>query len=891
MNAERWQQIKSIFDAAVDVDPATRPTFIANACADDPDLYAEVAKLMASFENATSFIEAPAAAELIGSEETLQPGQRFAHYEIVRQIGVGGMGEVYLARDEKLSRSVAIKILNEGFSRHESNVQRFIREAKAASSLNHPNILVIHEINVSGEANYIVSEYVEGTTLRGVIGESNLKRSEMLDIAIQISGALAAAHDANIVHRDIKPENVVVQPDGYVKVLDFGLAKLIEQNPAGLEDATVKQNQTAKGLIMGTVSYMSPEQAKAERVDQRTDIFSLGVVIYEMVAGRTPFHGSSTSETFANLINTEPHPLSRYAANVEDELQRIVSKALRKNKDERYQTIKDLHSDLKALRENLVFDERLERTNSSNADNATATLLSSVDGADRRTDEIQDKTTVEVKRRGSLVWALTATVVIAAFGLGYYFLFGPRPIADPAGRKSLAVLPFVNSSQDPNAEYLSDGITESVINNLSQLSSLKVTSRNSAFRFKTDQADLRNVASQLGVNSLVTGDIKQLGDKFIINVRLMDARDDSQIWGNQYVRTSADVIAAQNEIAQAIAQNLRLKLTSSETQLLSKRYTDNAAAWQLYQRGRFSIFKLTPPEVQKGIGYFQQAIELDPSYAIAYVGLSEAWRTTALAVEMEPGELFSKAKAAAKKSIEIDPLLADGYGSLAVSSFWFDWDWEESERLNKRALELNPNSAAAHLFYAHLLSNTGRHDEALAEMRIALELDPLSPFANALQGQFLTHAGKIDEALDQLRKTYELDPNFYFPHMFASNAYIEKGMYEQAVAEARRATQLAPNQTMTEVFAGYALAKLGRRDEALAVIDALTERSKTRFVPPSHFAMVYNGLGETDKAIAWLEKAYEARDPKMTFLKVQGEWDNLRSEPRFIELMRRMNFE
>ena len=563
MDAKRWQKIKSVFDSALDIDPAKRSAYVSEACVDDPRLLAEVHKLLISFENAESFIEEPAASEfasLIIESKTLKTGQRFAHYEILRQIGAGGMGEVYLAKDEKLDRKVAIKLLNEEFSRHESNVQRFIQEAKAASSLNHPNILVIHEINVGDDANYIVSEFVEGKTLRKVIRTSNLKPSEMLDIAIQIAGALAAAHGANIVHRDIKPENIVVRPDGYVKVLDFGLAKLMQQNAVGLEDATAKQNQTAKGLIMGTVNYMSPEQAKGERVDPRTDIFSLGVVIYELIAGQTPFQGSSMSETFANLINAEPQPLSRYASNVQEELQRIVSKTLRKKKDERYQTIQDLHSDLKTLRENLEFDERLERSQSPTDKNATAILPATTGNVNDRTVETSNNTTGQAKRLKP-VWALAfVALLIAAVSAGYYLLAVRKTGSE--GKKSLAVLPFVNATQDPNAEYLSDGITESIINNLSQLASLRVMPRNSAFRFKNDQTDAKKIALQLGVETLVTGEIKQLGDKLIINVRLIDAKDGSQIWGNQYVRPATDILVAQNEIAQAVVQNLRLKLTA-----------------------------------------------------------------------------------------------------------------------------------------------------------------------------------------------------------------------------------------------------------------------------------------------------------------------------------------
>ena len=451
-------------------------------------------------------------------------------------------------------------------------------------------------------------------------------------------------------------------------------------------------------------------------------------------------------------------------------------------------------------------------------------------------------------------------------------------------------MPFVNASQDPNAEYLSDGITESVINNLSQLSGLRVMSRNSAFRFKNNQTDAKSIASQLGVETLVTGDIKQLGDKLVINVRLIDATDDSQIWGNQYVKSSADLISAQNEIAQAVAQNLRVKLSNVEQQRLGKNYTENVEAYQLYLRGRFHIFKLTPPEIQQGISYFQQAIDLDPSYAPAYVGLSAAYRSFALGSEMPPDEYLPKSKVAANKAIEIDDALSEAHTALGTTLFW-QWNWHEAENQFKRALELEPNSVDAHLFYAHVLSNTGRHAEALLEAKRARELDPLFPFAGALEGQFLNHAGRTDEALDRLKKTFELAPNFWMPHLFASSAYIEKGMYADAIAEAQKAHELSAAQTLSYSFESYALAKLGRRDEARAALDVLLKLSTTRFMPAPHIALAYNGLGETDKTFEWLEKGYEQHDPKMAFLKVEPKWNNLRSEPRFIDLMRRMNFE
>ena len=373
-------------------------------------------------------------------------------------------------------------------------------------------------------------------------------------------------------------------------------------------------------------------------------------------------------------------------------------------------------------------------------------------------------------------------------------------------------------------------------------------------------------------------------------MRLIDAADDSQIWGNQYVKTSGDIIATQNEIAQAVAQNLRVRLTGTDKRQLTKRPTENVEAYQLYLRGRFHVFKLTPEETNKGISYFQQAIDLDPNYALAYAGISDAYRSLALGSELNPAENLPKSKAAALKAIEIDETLSEGYTSLGASNLWL-WDWNAVESNCKRALELDPNSANAHLFYAHLLSNMGRHAEALAEAKVARELDPLFPFANALEGQFLNHAGRTDEALDRLRKTFELAPNFWMPHAFISSVYIEKGMYDEAIAEARKASEFSPAQTWSIALEGYASAKSGRQDEARNLLDKLLKLSNERFIPPDHIAIIYNGLGETDKTFEWLERGFQQHDPKMAFLKVEPKWNNLRSDSRFIELMRRMNFE
>ncbi len=884
-----------MFDAALKLAPAKREKFLDKSCGNDDGLRREVEKLLDSFAD-DSFMEQPAAREvaslIVERNSKIKDGQTIAHYEIIRQIGAGGMGEVYLAEDKKLDRKVAIKILNEKFGQQQSNLNRFVREAKAASSLNHPNILVVHEIGASGDTHYIVSEFIKGKTLREHFEESSLKLSEMLDVSIQIASALVAAHSARIIHRDIKLENIMVRADGYAKILDFGLAKLIEQKAIGLEDATARQNETARGVILGTVNYMSPEQAKGESVDARTDIFSFGVVVYEMIAGRTPFAGNTMSETFANLINSEPQLLSRFAEEVPDELKRIVSKTLRKNKDERYQTMKGLLADLKNLRETLAFDERLQKSHSSSDGKLAAILPTATDDASNRTSETNYNSTQQIKRQKSLAAFVLIVLLVSAIGFGYYFLSAKKSASSAGGKKSLAVLPFVNASQDPNAEYLSDGITESVINNLSQLAGLKVMSRNSAFRFKNDQTDTQNIASQLGVETLVTGDIKQLGDRLVINVRLIDPSDDSQIWGNQYVKTTADIISAQNEIAQAVANNLRLKITSSEQQQLGKNYTENIEAYQLYLRGRYHYFKLTLPEIRKSIEFYQPAIDVDPSYALAYAGMADAYRTLPIAGwNVASKEVLPQAKVAAKRALEIDANLAEARIVLGWVGLLYDWDWNAAESELKKAIELAPNNSDAHRAYAHLLSNTGRHNEAIAEGKRAIELDPLSLITNALEGQFLFYAGRDTEAIAQLQKTLEIEPNFWIAHNAMGRVYIHQGRLDEAIAVLTKAKELSSGSTEPVTQLGYALAKSENREKAQATLEELKSLSADSYVPAYNFAMIYNGLGENEKALSYLEKSFQEREVQMAFIKIDTRWDELRAKPRFVAIIKQTNLE
>ncbi len=782
-------------------------------------------------------------------------GKTISHYKILEKLGEGGMGVVYKAEDTKLKRLVALKFLpfrrahvEPSFLRaSEAEKTRFIHEAQAAAALNHPNICTIYEIDEADGQTFIAMEFVEGASLKEKIAAGPLKIDEAINLAAQIAEGLQAAHEKGITHRDIKPANVMITNKGQAKIMDFGLAKLADQ----------KTRLTKTGMTVGTVAYMSPEQAQGADADHRSDIWSFGVMLYEMITGQHPFKGLYEQAVMYSIMNEEPEPMTGLRTGVPMELERIVNKAMRKDRSGRYQSVNELAVDLKSLPQNL---EKAK----------TAVRLSGVKPFR--------------KARVHVYAGITVLLISLVFVLFNLFTDQGGPI------DSIAVLPFVNTSGDPDVEYLSDGVTESLINSLSQLPNLSVKARSTVFRYKGKDVEPKKVGDELSVQAVLNGRVVERGENLTLSLELVNVRTGNQIWGEQYIRKLADLASLPGEISRDVSNKLRVKLSSADERKLAKTYTANAEAYELYLKGRYHLFKLTPPEIQKGIAYLQQAIEIDPAYALAYVGLSEAYRSLALAGEMTPTEFFPKSKAAAQKAIEIDDALAEAHTALGVNFFWYDWNWNEAEKQYQRALELNPNSVDAHMFYAHLLSNTGRHAEGLAEIKRARELDPLSPFVGALEGQFLIHAGRTDEALARLQKTFELAPDFWFPHLHAASAYIEKGMLAEAIAEARKSKELSGGETHSMAFLGYALAKLGKQAEARAQLEELLKRSIVRHVPPYNIALIYNGLKEHDEALAWLKRGYEQRDPKMAFLKIEPKWNNLRSDPRFQDLMRRMNF-
>jgi serine/threonine-protein kinase len=685
----------------------------------------------------------------------------------------------------------------------------------------------------------------------------------------------------------------MIRRDGYIKVLDFGLAKLTE--PAGSvtdnEAPTKAMVNTGADAVMGTPNYMSPEQAKGTTVDARTDLWSLGALVYEMVTGRMPFAGETAAETLSLILQKEPAPLTRYSHEVPAELERIVTKAVTKDREERYQSARDLLVDLRNLKRKLEVEAEIERTgpielraNSTGDGPGPKGTVSGPVAATAPAISSAQYIVSGIKRHKLAAAIAIVVLVVAGAGLAFYLHARKSEVAI----ESIAVLPFDNQNHDPETEYLSDGLTDSIINSLTQLPNLKVIARSSVFRYKGKQTDPLAVANELGVRAVLTGRIMQRGDSLTIGVELIDARDNKQLWGEQYQRKLSDLLSVQHEIATEITSKLRLKLSGAEQERVTKHYTETPEAYQLYLKGRFYWNKRTGDAIKKAIEYFNQAIDKDPGYALAYVGLSDCYVVPAN--PQPPIEKMPKARAAATRALELDESLAEAHSALARVLVVYDWDWAGGEREFKRALELNPHFAGVHQWYGGYLEMLGRREESLAERRQALELDPLSVSINFELGIAYYYARDYDRAIQQFQKTLELDPNFPLVHWALPAAYEQKGMYDQAIVGFKKGVALRGGTEWSFSMSGlgHVYGVSGKKAEARAVLDELMQTSRQQYVPADSIALVYAGLGEKDQAFTWLEKAYEEHAFKMAWLKVDPQWDSLRSDPRFADLVRRV---
>jgi eukaryotic-like serine/threonine-protein kinase len=749
-------------------------------------------------------------------------GTTISHYRIIQKLGAGGMGEVYLAQDSSLGRKVAIKILPDRLAADEEARRRLIGEARAAAKVDHPNICTIHEVGEEEGRAFIVMQYVAGETLGTMIHRKRLGLTESLDIALQIAEGLAEAHSLGMIHRDLKPENVMITAQGRVKVMDFGLAKATQDSPLMDTQGLTVSLLTEPGIIVGTPAYMSPEQVRGEALDTRSDIFSFGAVLYELITGKQPFAAENAIATISAVLTREAPPLKQFGVDSPVALQKIVARALDKDLKNRYQTVAELLRDLRSL----------------------ATAQRQLEGAEN-----------------------TAP--------------------------SIVVLPFLNISADPENEYFCDGLAEELISTLTKIERLRVVARTSAFAFKGKDDDIREIGSKLNVNTVLQGSVRKAVNRLRITAQLINVSDGYHLWSERYDREIEDVFALQDELSFAIVSALKVKLLGEEKQALLNRYRDNLDAYNLYLKGRYFWGKRpSSGDIEKGIEYFQRAIETDPGYALAYAGLADSY---AILGSWEngtypPHEAMPKAKAAAQKALELDDQLAEAHASLAFVNLHYDWDWRRAEAGCKRAIESNPNYVVAHHWYSHQLMATGRIEESLAESEKCLELDPLDQIINTHLAWHYHSSRQYDQAIEQCDRTFEIAPGSFWLSYFLALAQEQKGLYDDAISNFQGAATLSGNVTFAAAALGHAYGVAGRKSEARSVLNELIRQSEQRFVPSYDIAIVHTGLGEKDQAFEWLQKAYEERTGWMAYLKVEPRLDSLRDDQRFTDLLVRVGF-
>ena len=794
-------------------------------------------------------------------------GQLLLHYLVVEKIGEGGQGTVYKVMDTTLDRPAVIKVLPPALTDSASNLVRFEREAKLASSLDHPNICTIFGLHKVGDVQFIAMQYIEGRNVRQLVGGQPLDLRRALSIAIQVTDALAAAHARGIAHRDIKARNVMVTRSGTVKVLDFGLAKLIESPSTVSSDLQL----TEAGVPYGTSTYAAPEQAQGLKADHRADIFSTGVLLYEMLAGTWPFRGKTALDVRYAVVYHKPKPIAE--ARGEDSpvlrrIQEILDKALAKDPDDRYQRIVDMRSDLLELLEEIDVDTSVGRT-LTDAPRVTAVPT------------LTKKRSFWTTPRKIAAIAVASVLVLA---LSFIAFQAYRPAETDAGISSLAVLPFANS--DPTNEYLSDGITESLIENLSRVPDLKVKSRSTVFHYKGRETDPKEIGRELGVHALLSGSVVQQGDDLAIRVELIDVRDDSHIWGQRYERKVSEIVALPQQISRDVSEKLRSRADLVDHSQLTRNYSPDSEAYRLYLLGRYNWNKRTVEGLQDGIEHFGEAIKRDQDYGLAYAGLADCYLLLNVYNVASADDSFPKAEAASRKALSINEGLAEAHTSLAFVSYRYHLKWEEAEHHFKKAIALNPNYATAHQWYGSYLAAAGRLDEAVVEAKTAHDLEPFSLTIHSDYVRNLYYAGRLGEAKKESLKLKEMDQNFGRAHYELGLILEEEGKLDEAIAEFKSALKFLPDNITALSALGHAQGLAGKKSDAEKIINRLHELSKQQYVSPYQTAIVYAGLNERTLSLDWLEKSQQERFNWLPFIRVDPVFKNLRSEARFLDLSR-----
>ncbi len=788
-------------------------------------------------------------------------GQTVSHYKILEKLGEGGMGVVYKAQDLTLNRVAALKFLPHHLTTNEAEQARFLQEAQAASALNHPNVCTIYGLTMDGDEQFIAMEYVEGMTLQLKIGSRGLPLKDALAFALQIGEALQEAHSRGIVHRDVKSENVMVTARNQIKVMDFGLAKL---------KGSMKLTRTSS--TVGTAAYMAPEQIQGGEVDARSDIFSFGVVVFEMLTGHMPFRGEHDAAMMYSILNEQPQSLREYRDDCPPDLDRIILRSLEKDPEDRYQHIDDMVSELRRLQ------KQTTRVIRPPAEQERGNVLQAVRQPTRPVTAAEPRAS---RRRLRVMLIAGAAILIVIIGL-VFLIERPKETIT-----SMAVLPFINVSGDANVEYLSDGFTEGLINTLSKLPGIKMMSSRSVFKFKGKDTDPQKAAQELHVDAVLTGRILQHGDELSISAELINAQDNSHIWGNQFNRTASDLIAVQATISREISDQLKVAMTGDQQKRFAASPTQNAEAYQLFLKGRFSLNKRSKEGFEKAKEYFQSAVALDPSFALAYAALAQTYVLKGSYFLIPTEIAIDSVRGAAGKALALDESIGEAHTALASVGEW-KLDWSSAEKEYQRSIELSPNFATGHQWYGELLSAMGRGEEGLAEIRKAQELDPLSPVVYVSQGIVLVYLRRYDEAIHQVEKSLELDPNFPRAVSLLGLAHLFKGQQAEAIQEAERAVVVSDSSVEYLGILGYTYGMTGRRADARKILDLVQQLSKRQFVSPAIYIVVYIGLGDKDRTFQWLGRALESRDPIIETLNVDPSFDPLRGDQRFTDLIKKV---